>query len=66
LNHKPVIRFDGLNDKLGFTGTTHMTQFSLFLVINNRSGSAGNVITFGAAGDFNSGEQWFMGMRIPS
>jgi hypothetical protein len=64
LNHKPVIRFDGVNDKLGFTGTTHMTQFSLFLVINNRSGSAGNVITFGAAGDFNN--QWFMGMQIPS
>jgi hypothetical protein len=41
-----------------------MTQFSLFLVINNRSGSAGNVITFGAAGDFNN--QWFMGMQIPS
>jgi hypothetical protein len=64
LNHKPVIRFDGVNDKLGFTGTTHMTQFSLFLVIYNRSGSAGNVITFGAAGDFNN--QWFMGMQIPS
>jgi hypothetical protein len=64
LNGKPAVRFDGVNDKLGFTGTTHMTQFSLFLVINNRSGSAGSVITFGANGDF--GHQWFMGMQIPS
>jgi hypothetical protein len=65
LNGKPVLRFDGLNDKLGFTGTTHMTQFSLFLVINNHAGTAGNtgnVITFGANGDFNN--QWYMGMDI--
>ena len=63
LNGKPVLRFDGVNDKLGFTGTTHMTQFSLFLVINNHAGSSGNegnVITFGAAGD-----HWYMGMAIP-
>jgi len=67
LNGKPVLRFDGLNDKLGFTGTTHMAQFSLFVVINNHSGIAnnqGNVITFGAAGDFD--HQWFMGMRHPT
>jgi len=63
LNGKPVLRFDGLNDKLGFTGTTHMTQFSLFLVINNHlgtPGNEGNIITFGAAGD-----HWYMGMAIP-
>jgi hypothetical protein len=63
LNGKPVISFDGLNDKLGFTGTTPMTQFSLFLVINNHSGSVGNtgnVLTFGANGNF-----WYMGMAIP-
>jgi hypothetical protein len=63
LNGKPVLRFDGLNDKLGFTGTTQMTQFSLFVVIKNQPGSAGNsgnVITFGAAGDFS--HQWYMGM----
>jgi hypothetical protein len=66
LNGKPVISFDGLNDKLGFTGTSHMTQFSLFLVINNHQGTVGNtgnVITFGASGDF--GHQWYMGMAIP-
>jgi hypothetical protein len=64
LNGKPVLRFDGLNDKLGFTGTTHMTQFSLFLVINNHPGTPGNegnIITFGAAGDY-----WYMGMAIPA
>ena len=63
LNGKPVLRFDGSNDKLGFTGTTHMTQFSLFVVINNHAGvpnNQGNVITFGANRDFD--HQWFMGM----
>ena len=62
LNGKPVVRFDGLNDKLGFTGTTQMTQFSLFVVLNNHVGAPGNdgnVITFGANGDFD--HQWFMG-----
>jgi len=65
LNGKPAVSFDGVNDKLGFTGTTHMTQFSLFLVIKNHLGTAGNsgnVITFGAAGDFD--HQWFMGMAL--
>ena len=64
LNGKPAISFDGVNDKLGFTGTTHLTQFSLFLVINVHQGTAnnsGNVVTFGAARDF--GHQWYMGMR---
>jgi hypothetical protein len=67
LNGKPAVRFDGVNDKLGFTGTTHMTQFSLFLVLNNHAGTPGNdgnVITFGANGDFN--HQWFMIMRFPN
>ena len=62
LNGKPVIRFDGLNDKLGFTGSTLMTQFTLFVVLNNHVGAPGNdgnVITFGANGDFD--HQWFMG-----
>ena len=64
LNGKPMIRFDGVDDKLGFTGTIQMTQFSLFLVINNhlgQTGNSGNVMTFGAGGHFNN--QWFMGMR---
>jgi hypothetical protein len=66
LHGSPVIRFDGSNDKLGFTGSTNMTQFSLFLVVNNHAGSPnndGNVITFGASGDFN--HQWYMGMAFP-
>ncbi len=66
LNGKPFISFDGVNDKLGFTGLTSMTQFSLFLVINNHAGSAdneGNVITFGVNGD--SAQHWYMGMAIP-
>ena len=63
LNGNPVIRFDGVNDKLGFTGSILMTQFSLFLVINNHAGDPnndGNVLTFGANRDFD--HQWFMGM----
>jgi hypothetical protein len=62
LNGMPVVSFDGVNDKLGFTGTTHMTQFSLFLVINNHPGTPGNeghIIIFGANGDYD--HQWFMG-----
>ena len=65
LNGKPVISFDGVNDKLGFTGSTRMTQFSLFLVINNHAGSPnndGNVITFGPSGDFD--HHWYMGMAF--
>ena len=38
-----------------------MTQFSLFLVINNHEGG-GNVITFGARGDFD--HMWYMGMAF--
>lgn len=69
LNGMPVVSFDGVNDKLGFTGSTHMTQFSLFLVINNHQAPPslhgdGSVITFGANGDFS--HQWFMIMRYPN
>ena len=66
LNGHPVVRFDGVNDKLGFTGSNFMTQFSLFLVINNHAGDPnndGNVITFGARGDFD--HMWYMGMAFP-
>ena len=66
LNGKPIISFDGVNDKLGFTGSTLISQFSLFLVINNHhgtNGNEGNVITFGPNGDF--GHQFFIGMAIP-
>ena len=66
LNGKPIISFDGVNDKLGFTGSDLITQFSLFLVINNHQSNVndeGNVITFGTNGD--TGHQWYMGMAIP-
>ena len=38
LNQKPVLRFDGFDDKLGFTGSTPMSQFTLFMVVKNYSG----------------------------
>ncbi len=66
LNGKPVLSFDGVNDKLGFTGSALITQFSLFVIINNHQSNVnneGNVITFGASGDF--GHQWYMGMAGP-
>jgi hypothetical protein len=53
LNGKPVLRFDGWDDKLGFTGTTPMSQFTLFIVVKNYSGGAehnSHVITFGPFG----------------
>ncbi len=67
LNGMPVVSFDGVNDKLGFTGSTLMTQFSLFVVLNNHAGTPGNdgnVITFGANGGYP--HQWFMIMRYPN
>ena len=67
LNGMPVVSFDGVNDKLGFTGSTLMTQFSLFVVLNNHVGTPGNdgnVITFGANGGYP--HQWFMIMRYPN
>ncbi len=66
LNGKPILRFDGLNDKLGFTGSARMSKISYFLVFKNDSGAMGsnpnNVLTFGAAGGA-LGEQYFMLMR---
>ncbi len=53
LNQKPVLRFDGFDDKLGFTGTTPMSQFTLFMVVKNYSGGGehnSHVITFGPFG----------------
>ena len=32
LNGKPTIRFDGLDDRLGLTGSKRMTQISFFMV----------------------------------
>ena len=53
LNGKPVIRFDGVDDKLGLTGSTPMTQFTLFMVVKNYAAVPGqdhsdHVMAFGA------------------
>ena len=37
LNHKPVLRFDGVDDRLGFTGSTPMSQFTFFMVVKNNT-----------------------------
>ncbi len=41
LNGKPVLRFDGANDRVGLTGTTPMHQISMFLVFKVESGATG-------------------------
>ena len=53
LNGKPVLSFDGVNDKLGLTGSTPMTQFTLFMVVKNNAPVPGqehsdHVMAFGA------------------
>ena len=54
LNQKPVLRFDGVNDRLGLTGTKMMSQISLFIVEKADSGATGPnpyyPIEFGVAG----------------
>ncbi len=42
LNDKPVLHFDGINDRLGLTGSTTMSQISIFLVFKIDSGLVGN------------------------
>jgi hypothetical protein len=68
LNGRPVIRFDGINDRLGFTGSKRMTQISLFMVFNNRSGASGTnppgfVLTFGPGGPYVANEHFAIKMR---
>ena len=48
LNGKPTIRFDGLNNRLGLTGSKRMTQISLFIVFKIDSGTyvSHNLIEF--------------------
>jgi len=41
LNHKPVLQFDGANDRLGLTGTNQMSQISLFIVERPEQGATG-------------------------
>lgn len=40
VNSKPALGFDGVNDRLSFTGTTRMTQFTIFIVQAIDSGAA--------------------------
>jgi hypothetical protein len=40
VNGKPAVHFDGTNDRLGFTGTDRMTQFTAFIVQRIISGPA--------------------------
>ncbi len=61
LNGKPILRFDGLNDKLGLTGSTPMTQITLFMVVKNNAPVPGqdhsdHVMAFGAP----TGEGYFV------
>lgn len=61
LNQKPILRFDGIDDKLGFTGTTPMSQFTLFMVVKNNAPVPGqdhsdHVMAFGAP----TGEGYFV------
>jgi hypothetical protein len=68
LHGKPVLRFDGVNDRLGFTGSKQMTQISLFMVINNKSGGSGPnppgfVLTFGPGGPYVANEHLAIKMR---
>jgi photosystem II stability/assembly factor-like uncharacterized protein len=45
LNNEPVLHFDGIDDRLGLTGSTVMSQISLFLVFKIDSGLVGNIGT---------------------
>ncbi|MGA9291323.1 MAG: ScyD/ScyE family protein [Ignavibacteriaceae bacterium] len=68
INNKPVISFDGVNDRLGFTGSKKMSQISLFMVFNNKSGASGSnppgfVLTFGPGGTYAASEHFAIKMR---
>ncbi len=69
LNGKPVLRFDGENDRLGLTGSKIMTQISLFMVFKNKSGVSGPanfpgfVLVSGPGGSFTPGEHFIIKMR---
>jgi len=70
LNGKPVLRFDGENDRLGFTGSKPMTQISLFMVFKNKSGVTGIpatypgfVVLFGSGSDYTANQHFSFKMR---
>jgi photosystem II stability/assembly factor-like uncharacterized protein len=41
LNRKPVLQFDGVNDRLGLTGSNRMNSISLFIVEKAEQGATG-------------------------
>lgn len=67
LNGKPVLRFDGVDDRLGYTGSKKMNQISLFTVFKNKSGAVGNfggfVSIFGPAGSRDANQHYWFHMR---
>jgi hypothetical protein len=65
LNAHPIIRFDGVNDKLGFTGSTPMSQISVFFIVKNDSDATSphnDLLIFGPANG-GMGEQYFILFR---
>jgi len=53
LNGKPVLRFNGIHDRLEFTNSTSMSRFTIFMVVKNDPGGGSNpdhVIAFGPQG----------------
>jgi Secretion system C-terminal sorting domain len=68
INNRPVIRFDGINDRLGFTGSKRMKQISLFMVFENKSGASGSnppgfILTLGPSGPYAANEHFAIKMR---
>jgi hypothetical protein len=65
LNGRPVLRFDGANDRLGLTGATPMSQISLFIVQKVDSGATGPnpyyPITLG--NNFQDGQTYSLSMQ---
>jgi hypothetical protein len=65
LNGKPVIRFDGADDRLGLTGSKRMSTISVFMVVRIDSGvsplGAYQPLTFGDA--FADGQIWSVDMH---
>src|ERR1035437_9246305 len=60
LNGQPVIRFDGLDDRLEFTSSTPMSKFTIFMVVKNDPGGGLNpdhVMAFGPLG--GGWDQWY-------
>ena len=60
LNGKPVLRFNGLHDRLEFTSSNPMSKFSIFMVVKNDPGGGQNpdhVMAFGPLG--GSWDSWY-------